>query len=134
MDFTLSESDAQWVQEAINKSMEELKQTAPSGRAFAETVGVVLEREKNWVKWKNDLCAPFDREPWGEMIEDEGGKRKVGLEEATKSKRTEWQKDPPDWEWKLGSQPLTEIWDMGYRDLHDLRNPFQLSDPSSIVT
>jgi THO complex subunit 1 len=107
--------------------MEELKQTAPGGRTFAETVGGILEREKNWVKWKNDLCAPFDLEPWREEVDGDGGKRKVGLEEATMSKRMERREDPPDWKWKLGSEPLTEIWEMGYRDLNDLRNPFQLS-------
>jgi hypothetical protein len=121
MDFTLEGSDAQWVQEMVNKAMEELRQTTPNGRAFTETVNVILEREKNWVKWKNELCAPFDKEPWAEEVNGES----VTLEEATSETRQKMKEDPKDWEWKLGSQPLTEIWEMGYRDLSDLETPFQ---------
>jgi hypothetical protein len=122
MDFTLETADAQWVQEMLTKAMEELRQTTPNGRAFGETVNVILEREKNWVKWKNELCAPFDKEPWAVDM----GEKKIGLEEATAEVRRKMREEPKDWEWRLGSEPLTEIWDMGYRDLDDLRNPFQL--------
>ena len=55
IDFTLEAADAQWVQETITRATEELRQTAPNGRAFAETLQVILEREKNWVSWKNEL-------------------------------------------------------------------------------
>lgn len=126
MDFTLEPSEAQWVQDTIVKATEELRQTAPNGSSFAETVKVILEREKNWIRWKNDLCAPFDREPWAEEIENEDGvKHKVCLEEATKEIRTKMRVEPPEWEHKLGSAPLTEIWELGYRDLSDLKHPFQ---------
>jgi aldose 1-epimerase len=121
MEFTLDGADAQWVQEMITKAMEELKQTTPNGRAFADTVSVILEREKNWVKWKNGLCEPFDKEPWAEEINGV----KVTLEEATNVVREKMREPPADWQWKLGSQSLTEIWEMGYRDLSDLETPFQ---------
>lgn len=121
MDFTLETADAQWVQESINKTMEELRQTTPNGRAFAETVSIVLEREKNWVKWKNELCAPFDKEPWSAEING----RRVGLFEATRNVRQKMKEPPTDWEWRLGTEPLTEIWDMGCRGLEDLQHPFQ---------
>lgn len=81
---------------------------------------------------------PFDKEPWSEEIvvdigdgesgEGEGGskvKSKVGFEEATRKKRTEMMADPEEWEHKFGTAPLTEIWEMGYRDLMDLQRPFQ---------
>lgn len=123
MDFTLETAEAQWVQDTINKSMEELRQTTPNGRVFAETVGAILDREKNWVKWKNELCSPFDKEPWSVEIDGE----KVGLLESTKEARAKMREPPREWEHKLGSGPLTEIWDMGCRGLEDLRNPFQLS-------
>lgn len=121
MDFTLEGADAQWVQETINKAIEELRQTTPNGRAFAETVNVILEREKNWVKWKNELCAPFDKEHWAEEVDG----IKVTLEQATQSTRDKMREDPEEWKWKLGSESLTEIWEMGYRDLSDLQTPFQ---------
>jgi hypothetical protein len=121
MEFTLDGPDIQWVQETLTKTMEELRQTTPNGRVFAETVNVILEREKNWVKWKNELCAPFDKEPWSEEVDGV----KVGLEKATRKVREQMRENPKEWEWRLGSQPLTEIWEMGYRDLSDLQNPFQ---------
>ncbi|KAI0801474.1 UDP-glucose 4-epimerase [Fomes fomentarius] len=133
MDFTLEATDATWVQETITRATEELRQTAPSGRAFAETVQVILEREKNWVKWKNELCTPFDREPWTEEIEVDGGKRKVGLEEATEPARRKMRMDPEPWPHRFGSAPLTEIWEMGYRDLTDLEHPFQPGDVKDFV-
>ncbi|KIL00784.1 hypothetical protein PAXRUDRAFT_29517 [Paxillus rubicundulus Ve08.2h10] len=129
MDFTLEPSDAQWVQDTIVKASAEMRSTAPHGPTFADTVNVILDREKNWVKWKNDLCAPFDREPWSA----EGDGKKIGLEEATKEIRDKRREGPQEWQWSLGSQPLTEIWEMGYRDLTDLQNPFQAGDVKDFV-
>ncbi|PCH34308.1 hypothetical protein WOLCODRAFT_61144 [Wolfiporia cocos MD-104 SS10] len=133
-EFTLEPADAQWVQDTATKAAEELRQTTPSGRAFAETVHVILEREKNWVRWKNDLCAQFDKEPWSEEVTDENGiTRKVGIEEATREVRKKMRVDPAPWPHTLGSAPLTEIWAMGYRDLDDLKRPFQAGDMQEFV-
>ncbi|EIN12840.1 hypothetical protein PUNSTDRAFT_97766 [Punctularia strigosozonata HHB-11173 SS5] len=146
MDFTLetadpnvkgkSASDLQWVSETMHKAIDELRQTAPNGRGFSDTVRVILERERNWVRWKNELCAPFDREPWAQEIEEETEddskerkRRRVGLEEATAGARKKMQEDPPEWPHALGSEALTEIWEMGYRDLDDLQRPFHPDDP-----
>ena len=121
IEFTLEPSDAQWVQETITKTLDELKQTTPGGRAFADSVHIILEREKNWVRWKNEMCTPFDREPYSQEVDG----KKVGLEEATREARIKMRVEPPEWEHVLGSAPLTEIWEMGYRDLSDLQRPFQ---------
>ena len=121
MEFSLEEQETQWVQETLTKVMEELRQTTPNGRTFADTVAVILEREKNWVKWKNELCTPFDKEPWSQDVDD----KKVGLLEATQGIRERLRESPSDWKWKLGTEPLTEIWEMGYTDPRDLQNPFQ---------
>ncbi|XP_006454268.1 hypothetical protein AGABI2DRAFT_182243, partial [Agaricus bisporus var. bisporus H97] len=129
MDFTLEAEDTQWVQDTLSKSMEELKQTTPNGRAFAETTQTILEREKNWVKWKNELCAPFDKEPWSTRVDD----RNVGLFEATKELREKMRTTREDWPYTLGSAPLTDIWQMGYCDLHDLENSFQPGDVKDFV-
>ncbi|KAL4067280.1 THO complex subunit 1 transcription elongation factor-domain-containing protein [Scleroderma yunnanense] len=129
MDFTLEPADAQWVQETITKAVSELRSTAPGGPAFAEAVNVILDREKNWVRWKNDMCPPFDKEPWSEEV----GGRKVGLEEATRKLKEERREEPEEWTWSLGSESLTEIWQMGYRDLADLQAPFQAGDVKDYV-
>ncbi|OSX67145.1 hypothetical protein POSPLADRAFT_1164424 [Postia placenta MAD-698-R-SB12] len=134
IDFTLDPTDSQWVHEMAAKVAEELRQTSPNGRAFADTVHVVLEREKNWVRWKNELCLPFDKKPWAQdMVDESGTTRKVGLEEATREQRKKMRMDPEPWPHRLGSAPLTEIWAMGYRDLSDLEHPFQPGDVKDFV-
>ncbi|KAF8641070.1 hypothetical protein AX17_000714 [Amanita inopinata Kibby_2008] len=129
MDFTLESAETQWVQETMGKAIEELRQTTPNGRAFADTVCVVLERDRNWVKWKNELCAPFDKDPWLADIQGE----KAGLFDATLDVRRRMTEPPKDWPWSLGSEPLTEIWEMGYQDLQDLQMPFQAGDVKDFV-
>ncbi|KAG2149407.1 hypothetical protein BD769DRAFT_1624094 [Suillus cothurnatus] len=101
MDFTLESADTQWVYDTITKASAELRSTAPNGPTFADTVNVILDREKNWVKWKNDLCAPFDREPWSIEV----GGRKVGMEEATREARLKRREGLESWKWNLGSEP-----------------------------
>jgi THO complex subunit 1 len=115
MEFTLEGDAVQWVSDTIVRAQEELRQTAPAGRVFTDAVVGVLERERNWVRWKNDLCSPFDREP-------ESGST---LDERTRATREAMRAEPEEWPHALGSAPLTEIWEMGYRDLWDLENPFQ---------
>lgn len=128
MEFTLDSADVPWVQETIQKTSEELRQTTPNGRVFAEAVSVILEREKNWTRWKNELCAPFDKAPWAQEVEVEVDgqlvKKRVGLEEATVEIRKRMRVNPPDWPHTHGSASLTEIWDLGYKDLEDIQTPF----------
>jgi hypothetical protein len=121
MDFTLEEADSQWVQETTHKVTEELRQTTPNGRVFADTATTIIERETNWVKWKNELCTPFDKEPWSQVV----GDKRADMFEATKPIREQLRAAPPDWQWSLGTESLTEIGEMGYTSLTDLRNPFQ---------
>jgi hypothetical protein len=124
-DFTLDQADSQWVQDTQGKCLDELKQTTPNGRLFSDSVTTILRREVNWVRWKNEFCAPFDKEPWYEGIEEpDGTKRKVGFVEATKEMKKEMMKDPEEWEYRFGTPALTEIWEMGYKELADLQQPF----------
>ncbi|KAI5115877.1 hypothetical protein M0805_001137 [Coniferiporia weirii] len=122
MDFTLSPDDVKWVQDTIARVYEEIRQTAPNGRAFVDTVQTILEREKNWIKWKNDLCNPFDKEPLP-----------VSLEEETAPLREKMRAPMEEYKHKLGTETLTEIWAMGYRDLYDLENRFNPGDVKDFV-
>ena len=124
MDFTLEDDEASWVSETINRVVEELRQTTPNGRTYTDTVAVILERDKNWVRWKNDMCPAFDKEGWSEEVDG----RKVGMVEATKPIRDKMREPPAEWAHKLGTEALTEIWDMGYRSLDDLKVPFKFVD------
>ena len=58
-------------------------------------------------------------------VEVDGRGRKVGLEEATEGARKKMRMDPEERPHRFGSAPLTEIWEMGYRNLWDLQHPFQ---------
>ena len=60
-----------------------------------------------------------------------GEKRRVGLEEATAGVRKKMKMDPEAWPHRYGSAPLTEIWEMGYRDLYDLQHPFRCVSSAS---
>lgn len=55
MDFTLEPDDVKWAQETIAKVFEEMRATAPNGRAFADTIQIILERERNWVGPSGDV-------------------------------------------------------------------------------
>lgn len=65
------------------------------------------------MRWKNDLCAPFDKPPLP-----------YSLEEETAPIRAKMREPMEEYPHKLGSEALSEIWAMGYRDLRDLENPF----------
>lgn len=45
----LAEPQEVWVNEAHKRILDELRLTPPDGRRFAETVLMVLKRDKNWV-------------------------------------------------------------------------------------
>jgi hypothetical protein len=40
-----------------------LKQTPSDGEGFSEMVASVLERERNWMKWKMSKCPPYEKFP-----------------------------------------------------------------------
>ncbi|KAF8577019.1 hypothetical protein K439DRAFT_1418542 [Ramaria rubella] len=112
MDFTLSASDAKWAQDTWEKAIDELKATTPNGKAFSDTVAAVLERERNWIKWKNDLCPPFDK-----------GAMQPSLEEQTREKRRTLMEPTPAWRYKWGTEALTETWETGFQSVRDCENP-----------
>lgn len=128
LDFVLEPPEAQWVQEIISKAMDELRATTPSGRAFADTVNTILERDKNWVKWKNDMCPPFDKPAWYAEVNGE----KVGLEEATREVRRKMMEPVEPWPHHCGSGALSNVW-MQYRDLGDLESPSGPGDVKDFV-
>ncbi|KAJ7597722.1 THO complex subunit 1 transcription elongation factor-domain-containing protein [Mycena floridula] len=131
MTFTLEPADAQWAQETYGKALDEMRLTTPGGRAFAETVHAILEREKNWVRWKNVNCVPgFDKQPWTAEVNG----KKVGMEEATRPAREKMGEPPKDWEWELGSRNLTEVWAQGYRDMSDFEMHWTPGDIQDYVS
>lgn len=101
-----------WTHLTISRTIEELRQTQPpplssagvsgpvsstagvtainglTGREFASTVQSLLEREKGWIRWKNELCdgTVFEKGVWvpsDELLDSldsiEGGKDEGGM-------------------------------------------------------
>ncbi|KAF8511906.1 THO complex subunit 1 transcription elongation factor-domain-containing protein [Hysterangium stoloniferum] len=112
MDFTLTPADAKWVEETWIRAIEEMRPTSPNGKVVGETLGAVLERERNWIRWKNDLCPPFDKEPL-----------QPSLEEQTRVKRQKLMEPPPPWRYRFGTEALTELWETGFHGLSDCADP-----------
>jgi hypothetical protein len=62
------------------------------------------------VKWKNGLSQSFEKAPLPEEVEEE-----------MRVKRRQLMTPPVDWRWSYGTEALTEIWEMGYRDVDNLQ-------------
>ncbi|KAK2556224.1 THO complex subunit 1 [Acropora cervicornis] len=58
----LNESQSAWVKEMTSQVYELLKETPPDGDKFAKAVEHILEREENWISWKNEGCPSFIKE------------------------------------------------------------------------
>lgn len=43
----------------IEKVYNLISETPPDGDKFSKTVKHILNREQQWIKWKNDGCPPF---------------------------------------------------------------------------
>ncbi|KAH8835093.1 THO complex subunit 1 transcription elongation factor-domain-containing protein [Flagelloscypha sp. PMI_526] len=113
----------------VSECYRELRATYPRGAAVCETVKTIIEREQNWVLWKNKSCPNFSRPPaYFELVDgkfvqhpskeasndkDQPPPVVVTMEEATKVFRTSAE-DLPPFPHKWGTNKLTEIWEMGY--------------------
>ncbi|KAJ3895323.1 THO complex subunit 1 transcription elongation factor-domain-containing protein [Lentinula edodes] len=110
--------------------------TGPS-REFASTVQSLLEREKGWIRWKNELCDGTVFEKGGK----EGRRKKPKtMYEASRGLRAKMrgpfystEENQRDWQWDLGTEALTEIWTMGYRGLEDLERGFSPGTPHDFL-
>ncbi|KAF8344075.1 THO complex subunit 1 transcription elongation factor-domain-containing protein, partial [Cantharellus anzutake] len=111
MDFTLDESDAKWVKDAMIKVTEELR--ASTGqvihKTFQDTVINLMEREKTWVRWKNENCTTFAKSP---ISHEEA--------ESARLKRQKFVEPVPDLVHVAGTEDLTEVWEGGYQSSDDL--------------
>ncbi|KZV60179.1 hypothetical protein PENSPDRAFT_594388 [Peniophora sp. CONT] len=119
MDFTLQPDDATWVSDVRTRLAGELRASVPAGGAFAETVAAVLERERNWIRWKNEGCQPFEM-----PIRD------VGIEEETKEARKRMKADREGLKGapRYGSAALKDLWENGFKELSQLEVMMRTDD------
>jgi len=55
----LSDEQNRWINDARGRVYTLLKETPPNGEAFSAAVRHILQREEQWISWKNDGCPPF---------------------------------------------------------------------------
>lgn len=123
--------------------MNELRTTAPSGHTFAETIEVILEREQNWVIWKNANCPSMDKtaqearkirareneskEP-GDLDREEEERWRATFKRMVPSTEIQQEMPPP-----YGNLELMDLWEMGVRGLEDLENPQEPGDLQNLA-
>lgn len=102
----LNESQSTWVKETTSQVYELLRETPPDGDKFAKAVEHILEREENWISWKNEGCPSFIKERSEEESKPKPSrKRKVSIGEEMAS----------GWKSKkvlMGSNELTRLWNL----------------------
>lgn len=102
----LNESQSNWVKDTTTQVYELLRETPPDGDKFANAVEHILEREENWISWKNEGCPSFIKERSEEESKPQSSrKRKVSIGDEVAS----------GWKSKkvlLGSSELTRLWNL----------------------
>ncbi|KAM7435596.1 THO complex subunit 1 [Porites harrisoni] len=102
----LNESQSTWVKEMTSQVYELLRETPPDGEKFAKAVEHILEREENWISWKNEGCPTFIKERTEEDDKPKPTrKRKASIGDEMASG------------WKtskvlMGSNELTRLWNL----------------------
>jgi len=61
--ITLSDKQVQQLDRMRKRVLVLLRKLPPDGKAFTDMVLTVLDRDNSWVKWKNNLCQPFEKAP-----------------------------------------------------------------------
>jgi len=110
----LTDTQTQWVAEMSDKVYSIIGDTPPNGKKFASSVQHILNREENWINWKNCGCGSFAKFPpalleeMGELPKEDsrkksrGVKRSVGEEYlSNRSKKA-----------NLGNTELTRLWNL----------------------
>ncbi|CAH1254506.1 THOC1 [Branchiostoma lanceolatum] len=60
--LVVTDEQALWIKNATDIVYKLLRETPPDGDQFAKMVQHTLEREENWITWKNKGCPTYDRE------------------------------------------------------------------------
>ncbi|WVQ78944.1 hypothetical protein IAT38_001036 [Cryptococcus sp. DSM 104549] len=109
--FVLGREEEAWVKLKAQEIKEELK-AMPDGADFESTVISIITRERHYANWKNDGCpeSAFECPP----LEPETA------EDAARA----WKRrlaPPFGFAHKVGSRPLSALWNNGYRGLDQLK-------------
>ena len=97
----VSDAQALWIKDTTEMVYKLLEETPPDGKDFARYIKQVLEREKSWIKWKNDGCPSYEKPPLTEnKMTPFPAKEHLGDSVATRSKID------------MGSTELSRLWNL----------------------
>jgi len=99
----LSDAQHKWVQNTTARVYQLLEETPPNGPVFAAHVRHTLERERNWVSWKNDGCPSFIPDSATTTLNVRGRKRQAGdlVSTPLQAKKLD-----------LGNEELSRLWNL----------------------
>jgi len=99
----LSDAQHKWVQDTTARVYQLLEETPPNGPVFAAHVRHTLERERNWVSWKNDGCPSFIPDSTTTTLSVRGRKRQAGdlVSTPLQAKKLD-----------LGNEELSRLWNL----------------------
>lgn len=135
MDFTLGDADDKWAREIYAKVTTEVRTTLPDGGRFQDTLIGIFDRDRNWVKWKNDNCGPMDTTAQAARERRAEVNKGKSNEDLVREEVERWNNafkrlvpateygdgDPPQ---PFGSLNLEQVWERGVTGLRDLENPY----------
>lgn len=104
-----SESMKEEIKSCEERVKKLLEMIPPNGKEFLHSIEHILEREKNWVRWKRENCFVFEKQP---------AERKTGHDSARKRKPR----------LRLGNRELSHLWTWADK------NPDALTDPQRVRT
>ena len=110
----LNDTQLSWVNEATEMAYTSISETPPDGKRFCETVKHILNREENWINWKNEGCPSFAKmNPISETeVVQKKKKRSIGEDFVLSQNK----------KLNMGTSELTRLWNLnpGYIFLLDI--------------
>jgi THO complex subunit 1 len=98
---TLKDKQKQTIAELTTQVKELLEGTHPNGVQFTRTVFDILQRENNWIMWKQDNCRPFERSPIVQQPQPTKRKRTTTAATQVAGKKV-----------LLGNAELSRLWNL----------------------
>lgn len=101
----LNDTQLTWIKETTERVYTIIKETPPNGSNFAKTVEHILNREDNWINWKNDGCPSFAKtaqRQTDDKSKERKRKRNIGEDFLNTSNKRIY----------MGTPELTRLWNL----------------------
>lgn len=113
--YKLSDNQMNWVKETAEMVYRVLDETPPNGKRFTATVRHILNREENWINWKNEGCQSFARvqkETTKAVAKEIAPKGRRAKPKAPKRSIADEFLNPNNKRINMGAPELTRLWNL----------------------